>query len=166
MIRKLTIPLLLFALAVTVDSRQVRATTIDWVTVGSPGNAANSANGLGAVDYTYQIGKYEVTNAQYAEFLNAIAVNDTYGIYSTNGDIARGGVAGARTYTVASGRENFPVGSVGMSGAMRFVNWLHNGQPTGSQDATTTEGASGGCSLTPGDGRYPDDRRMVQGGRL
>ncbi len=118
------------------------AATIDWVTVGSPGNAANSANGFGAVAYTYQIGKYEITNAQYAEFLNAVAVDDTYSIYSTNADITRGGAVGARTYTVVSGRENFPVSSVGMAGVMRFSNWLHNGQPIGPQGATTTERGS------------------------
>jgi formylglycine-generating enzyme required for sulfatase activity len=43
--------------------------TIDWVTVGNAGNAAD-ANGYGAVSYNYRIGKYEVTNAQYGEFLN------------------------------------------------------------------------------------------------
>jgi hypothetical protein len=51
------------------------AVTIDWVTVGNPGNAADDT-GYGAVAGTYQIGKYEVTNAQYAEFLNAKAASD------------------------------------------------------------------------------------------
>ena len=40
--------------------------TMDWVNVGNPGNAADPATGslYGAVAYAYQIGKYEVTNAQ------------------------------------------------------------------------------------------------------
>ncbi len=53
---------------------------IDWVLVGDPGNPPQSESNrtsnfrggdkYGAVDYIYKIGKYEVTNAQYAEFLN------------------------------------------------------------------------------------------------
>ncbi|MEY4243206.1 MAG: hypothetical protein RLZZ245_791 [Verrucomicrobiota bacterium] len=45
--------------------------TIDYISVGNPGNAADST-GYGAVTYAYQIGKYEVTNAQYTAFLNAV----------------------------------------------------------------------------------------------
>ena len=35
----------------------------------------------GAVDYNYSIGKFEVTTGQYTEFLNAVAVTDTYSLY-------------------------------------------------------------------------------------
>ena len=34
--------------------------------------------------YTYRIAKYEVTNAQYAEFLNAKAATDPLGLYNPN----------------------------------------------------------------------------------
>ena len=37
---------------------------------------------VGAVDYAYNIGTYEVTNAQYVEFLNAVAKTDGYGLYN------------------------------------------------------------------------------------
>jgi len=47
--------------------------------VGSPGNAADDT-GYGAVAHSHQIGKYPVTNAQYAEFLNAVAATDTYAL--------------------------------------------------------------------------------------
>lgn len=46
---------------------------IDWVTVGDPGNVASG--GSGSVGYSYQIGMYEVTNAQYVEFLNSADPN-------------------------------------------------------------------------------------------
>lgn len=46
------------------------------VTIGDPGNA-NSAYGYGAVNYQFQIGKYEWTNAQYAAFLNAVDPDGT-----------------------------------------------------------------------------------------
>jgi len=41
---------------------------IDWVTVGDPGNPADTevmsdgTTGYGSVDYVYRISKYEVTN--------------------------------------------------------------------------------------------------------
>ena len=46
------------------------AVTIDWVTVGDPGNAADTAPaGYGDVADAFQIMKYEFTNQQYADFL-------------------------------------------------------------------------------------------------
>ena len=65
--------------------------TIDTVTVGDPGNAADTryaTPGYGAMAYTYNIGKYEVTAGQYTAFLNAVAATDTYGLYDTNMDTA------------------------------------------------------------------------------
>jgi formylglycine-generating enzyme required for sulfatase activity len=47
------------------------------VPVGNPGNQADTT-GYGAVAYSYKIGKYEVTNEEYAEFLNAVAKTDTH----------------------------------------------------------------------------------------
>ena len=63
-----------------------QSVTIQTVAVGDVGNAADTT-GYGAVNYQYSIGKYEVTNAQYAAFLNAKAATDTYGLYSE--DMAR-----------------------------------------------------------------------------
>jgi sulfatase modifying factor 1 len=119
------------------------AVTIDWVTVGDPGNAADTT-GYGAVAETYLIGKYEVTNAQYAEFLNAVADTDTYGLYNTSmssgyGGITRSGSSGSYTYSAITGREDMPVNYVSFYDALRFANWLHNGQPTGAQGSGTTE---------------------------
>ena len=89
MIRCFTI---LGASMLLLTSGTVHAVTIDWVTVGNPANAADtevmitdSTTGYGSVSYTYRIGKYEVTNDQYAELLNAVAVTngDALGLYST-----------------------------------------------------------------------------------
>jgi formylglycine-generating enzyme required for sulfatase activity len=121
------------------------AVTIDWVTVGDPGNAADTT-GYGAVGYTYKISKYEVTNTQYAEFLNAVAATDTNALYNTDmgddatvGGITQSGVSGSFTYNVKAGFEDKPVVFVSFWDALRFANWLHNGQPTGAQDNSTTE---------------------------
>jgi formylglycine-generating enzyme required for sulfatase activity len=80
--------LVLWAALVTTPALAV---TIDWVTVGLPGNMADEQTGFGAVDYTYRISKYEVTNAQYVEFLNAVAASDPNGLY--NSEMATGETA-------------------------------------------------------------------------
>jgi formylglycine-generating enzyme len=121
--------------------------TIPTVTIGNPGNAADST-GFGSVAYTYNIGTTEVTNAQYAAFLNAVAATDTHGLYNSNmsgafGGITRDGLAGSYTYSTVSGRANNPVNFVSFWDATRFANWLHNGQ--GSGDTET-----GAYTLTPG----------------
>jgi len=119
-------------------------TSLDFVTVGNPGNA-NDTHGYVAVDYVYAIGKYEVTAGQYTAFLNAVAKTDTYGLYSTSMwstygcRIQRTGSAGSYAYSVAADRANRPVNNVNWGAAARFMNWLHNGQPMGAQGAGTTE---------------------------
>ena len=114
--------------------------------ISKTGNAADPTTGnlYGAVAYAYRIGVTEVTNAQYAVFLNAVADTDTHGLYETTmsgstGGITRSGAAGSYTYSTVSGRENHPVNHVRYWSACRFANWLHNGQPVGAQDSSTTE---------------------------
>ncbi len=147
---------------------------IDTVTVGNPGNAGElSGNGAGgsgtdricgAVDYTYNIGKYEVTAGQYTAFLNAVAATDTYGLYNTNmwSDsfpcrIQRSGSSGSYTYSVAGDWANRPVNFVSYWDACRFANWLHNGQPSGAQGPGTTE--TGAYTLN---GYNGSDGRTIQ----
>ena len=133
---------------------------IDLVTVGNAGNEGEASGGTvgdartsGAVAYEYQIGKYEVTVSQYTAFLNAVAATDTYGLYSMdmvlNSDgcqITQSGMEGSFTYSVDSFFANWPVNYVSFWDACRFANWMHNGQPTGAQDASTTE--AGAYTLT------------------
>jgi len=126
-------------------------TSLETVSVGNVGNVADST-GYGAVDYSYNIGKYEVTAGQYIDFLNAVAKTDTYGLYYFVMDnfggcqITQHGTSGNYAYDF-SGRPigtedewaNRPVNIVSWGDAARFANWLHNGQPAGAQDLTTTE---------------------------
>jgi formylglycine-generating enzyme required for sulfatase activity len=122
--------------------------TVDLVTVGNAGNTADtvimsfdSTTGYGAVAYSYDIGKDEVTNTQYAAFLNAKAATDTFGLYNAYmgsqvfGGITQAGSSGSFTYTVKGGYENKPVNYVSFWDATRFANWLNNGQ--GSADTET-----------------------------
>lgn len=115
--------------------------------IGDPGNSPDTRYyGAGAVGYDYWIATYEVTNAQYVTFLNAVAATDTYGLYDPQMwtqeygcKIERLGSPGAYTYQIAPERADRPVGSITLWRALRFANWLHNGQPTGAQGPTTTE---------------------------
>ncbi len=132
---------------------------IDTVPVGNPGNtgelSGEGAGGAGpdricgAVDYVFNIGKFEVTAGQYTEFLNAVANTDTYELYNTRMwssiygcKIERTGSSGSYTYSVAPDWANRPVNCVSWGDAARFANWLQNGQPTGAQDLATTEDGS------------------------
>ncbi len=117
--------------------------TFDWVTVGDPGNACDTQpqqGCFGSVDYVYRISKYEVTNSQYAEFLNAKAVSDPLSLYDPSmgsgfGGITRSGSDGSYTYAAIAGRESKPVNYVSFYDALRFSNWLHNGQGSGDTEA-------------------------------
>ena len=54
-------------------------------------------------------------------------------------EITQVGSSGSYTYTANAGHENEPVHRISNWNAMRFANWLHNGQPTGAQDTSSTE---------------------------
>jgi formylglycine-generating enzyme required for sulfatase activity len=134
-----------------------RAVTIDWVTVGDPGNAADT-NGYGSVATAYRIGKYEVTIQQYTDFLNAAAKSDPYGLYNpkmaTDANvygISRAGSNGSYTYsaiTYSGYSPNRPITYVSWFDAARFANWMHNGQGSGSTEtgAYTLNGATSGTA--------------------
>jgi formylglycine-generating enzyme required for sulfatase activity len=140
----------IFAVA-SVDPTE--AITLEMVAVGDAGNPAN-ATGYGAVSYNFQIGKYDVTAAQYTAFLNAVASTDTYGLYSSvmatapaACGILQSGSAGNYTYS-ATRNGSFPVNNVSWGDAARFCNWLQNGQPTGAEGNGTTE--TGAYTLSGG----------------
>jgi formylglycine-generating enzyme required for sulfatase activity len=140
---RVSLRLLLVAASVA-QGAAASAVTIDWVTVGDPGNAADDT-GFGSVAQVYRIAETEVTNAQYAEFLDAVAATDTNGLYnasmssSAHGGITQSGSPGSFDYGVKPGFAPKPVNFVSFYDSLRFANWLHNGQLAGAQDATTTE---------------------------
>ena len=153
------------------------------VTVGSPGNAGDST-GFGAVAYTYQIGKYEVTVANYTAFLNAIAKTDSYGLWNNAmqsspsiAGITRSGTSGAYVYAAMTGSSgslpysqtgtppfrtvqsqdssNYPITFVSWFNAARFANWMSNGQPVGLQNSTTTENGAYNINGATNSGKAP-----------
>lgn len=143
------------AVVVTLAGQSALATVnIATRTIGFAGNAAHvgGVGSLGAVAYEYNMSTYEVTNAQYAAFLNAVAATDTFGLFDPIGQstflggITRSGTNGSYTYAVRAGRENAPANWLNFFDACRFANWMHNGQPTGAQGPSTTE--DGAYTLT------------------
>ena len=134
------------------------------VPVGNPGNAADPATGIGRVTESYMIGKYEVTIGEYVVFLNAVAKTDPHGLYdpainsaAVSAGISRTGANGNFTYQAigpngavtpsgADDTANRPITLVSWFDAARFANWMANGQPVGTQTASTTE--NGAYDLT------------------
>ena len=127
-------------------------TSLQFVTVGDAGNAADPTQGYGNVRYTYQMGKYDVTVGQYCQFLNAVAKTDTYGLYLSGMatayptlGITRSGSPGSYSYAVTGSYSqgvNCPMFDVAWEDAARFCNWLQNGQPTRAEGSGTTESGS------------------------
>lgn len=116
---------------------------IDFVTVGNPGNPAWAGDGnpvdqtigRGSVDYTYRIGRFEVTTAQWCEFFNAafdrpaseripfLAAPTFWGAVGTTPN-----TPGGQRWRVPAGREMIPVGSISWRTAAIYCNWLCSGK--------------------------------------
>ena len=95
--------------------REDNAFTIDFVTIGDPGNADDpyfiqTPGGLGGVGYVYRMGKYEISD----RIVNQANVEGDLGI--TTSDPA---------YTPPSWGPNKPATHMTWYEAARFVNWLN-----------------------------------------
>ena len=113
------------------------------VPIGNPGNLPDATTGFGAVASSYWIGKYEVTNSQYVEFLNGVDLSGSnpLRLYNTNmtsdsqGGVTYSSVApSGEKYKVKAGRDQNPAAFVSWYDAIRFVNWLNNGQANGNTE--------------------------------
>ncbi|MEI6659552.1 MAG: SUMF1/EgtB/PvdO family nonheme iron enzyme, partial [Planctomycetota bacterium] len=159
-VRRLAAAMLVAAMSVWAGRPVTAQVTFDWATVGNPGNApdtlvmnkgsaADYTTGYGSVGYTYQISKYDVTNAQYTQFLNAAdpSGSNTTKLYDTrmstnnNGLAYTGGInfnvaaTSGSKYSVKAGQENFPATWIRWDSGARMVNWLANGQGSGSTES-------------------------------
>ena len=140
--------------AIAVAGR-AQAAPVNMATIGNPGNAANTT-GLGAVGTAFKMARTEVSNAEYAAFLNSVDATgvNPRGIYNTlMGSGSNGGItfnaaaANGAKYVVKSGSfpgspagaatyANMPVNNVTWFSAARYMNWLQNGEQA---NATTME---------------------------
>ena len=174
---RLAIAITIFSVLLCTNKAHATQVTFDWALIENPGNTADDT-GYGSVGISYQISKHEVTNAQYTEFLNAVAASDPYELYnpsmgsSTRGGIVQSGLSGSFTYSVKAdaigagpGGSNYtyadkPVAWVSWYDAIRFANWLHNGQGNGGTEtgAYTLDGGtpepSNGLSITRNSGAF------------
>jgi formylglycine-generating enzyme required for sulfatase activity len=118
----------------------------DFVTIGSPGNAAYNGDpkfgslpiGRGSVGYEYKIGKMEVTTKQWMDFMNTFSQTNTPppffkifqgGFWGAGFDLSYTG-PGYR-YVLIDGlpsAEILPVSGVTFHMAMLYSNWLHHDQ--------------------------------------
>jgi sulfatase modifying factor 1 len=135
----------IFGMAALLGSLAVpaHAIAIDWVTVGDPGNTADTT-GYGAVADEFQIMKFEFTNQQYTDFLNSVDPSGTNpnSVYNANmGSDARGGITNTGTtngsrYAVKMNMGDKPVNYVSWFDAARVSNWLMNGRTSSSSMET------------------------------
>lgn len=114
--------------------------TIDFVTIGNPGNAADttgSPNPAGSVSYIYNIGKYEVSRDMITK------ANAAGGIGITMEDMTSYGGNGG----------NQPATGVSWNEAARFVNYLNTSKGYQAAYNFTTSGANANITLW-GAGQY------------
>lgn len=123
---------------------------MEFLVIGDPGNHSDPIYGFGYVPYIYEIGKYEITNDEYAEFLNAVAkLEDPYSLYSPSmsqglfGGIDRIEQEGSFAYCSKPNYNKKPVVYISWYDLARMANWYHYGKPcTGQSKLGTTEGTN------------------------
>ena len=141
--------------------------SFEFVTVGDTTFAADPLTGFGLVPYEFRIATTEVTVGQYLEFLNTAAVDDVNGLYDTRmfnspPGINIRGEPGSRSYVLRPGADpSQPMTLIDFLQAMRFVNWLHNGQ--GAQGTPEGDTERGAYSVADGDSeiREPGARFFI-----
>ena len=109
--------------------------TMDFVTIGNPGNAADtrwSLGPVGSVAYTYNLGKYEVSR----DMIDKANAAGSLGI----------------TYSAHSSTANKPATAISWYEAAKFVNWLNTNQ--GFQAAYKFDGSGNFQLWSAGDVGY------------
>lgn len=145
----LLLPILLLTACNSSTNSSTTQVSYALVTVANPGNESDPLTALGAVNYVYNIGKYDVTIGQYTAFLNAVAKEDSYSLYNpsmatdlNSAGISQTGTAGNYTYSVmnnAGSSANRPITYITWYDAARFANWMANGQAVGAENSQTSE---------------------------
>jgi formylglycine-generating enzyme required for sulfatase activity len=85
-----------------------------FITIRTPGNAADTATGFGSVGYTYRISDHEVSIAEFAKSVACNGDEDYWNDDSTTGS--------GRTVGI-----NAPASNFSLYDAMKYCNWLTTG---------------------------------------
>ena len=110
------------------------AFTMDFVTIGNPGNAADTTgnpNPVGSVPYVYNLGKYEVSRDM------VLKASTAGGLGLTLADMASFGGNGL----------NRPASGISRNEAARFVNYLNTSKGYQAAYNFTTSGANDNITL-------------------
>ena len=128
-----------------IDQLTTAGQSMLFVSVGDLNNTADTqvmndgTSGYGSVGYLYDLGKYEVTNAQYTVFLKDAAkttlYSTTWGLYNTQmgntsnkrTGITQSGSSPSFTYALRANFDYKPVNYVNWNNAAAFCNWLTTG---------------------------------------
>ena len=166
-----TLDYLAIGLVILCQAVEAQALVIELVPVTNEGNQPDPETGLGAVARFYEIGRFEVTNAEYAEFLNAVArIDDPHGLWNPQMETRReGGIrrTGEGTmeapylYETIVPLADKPVNFISWGDAARFANWLENDQLGGTDCNACTEGGSYDLVSGPGPMRAADSRWVL-----
>ncbi|MHC4692195.1 MAG: formylglycine-generating enzyme family protein [Planctomycetota bacterium] len=117
--RVLQLSLCVLFISSIASAKLVQGIDIDFVTIGNPGNPGDTRDqayptGCGSVNYTYQIGKYEVTIAQWNDFVSAAGT-------------PTGNPSNAYDETAYWTGNNIPTNNVSWYEAAQFCNYLTSG---------------------------------------
>ena len=123
----------------------------DWYdSSGSSSDNNRSTINTNSISYSFSASN-KIVLAEYVLFLNSVAFvvvdGDTYGLYTgLEKKIQRATSSGRYVYQIWGSFSSYEPVYVTSLQAIRYINWIQNGKPTGAQNNFTTENGSYGIS--------------------
>lgn len=112
---------------------------MEWRTIGSPGNRPDRFE-FGCVPYEYEMAKYQLSNADWCDFLNAVGYEASMRLKLYHKDMTSGILGGIDVTTITPhssplthnfsskpGWEKKPIVYINYTSVCRYCNWLTSG---------------------------------------